>query len=240
MARMNLYKLLKNSPYSQKDVAIYTGINKNTISRYVNNTFEKIDKDHIDLLCDFFKCTPNDLFDLDPVQRHLFNPIEFYQQDNDENLILDQNFANYQTTGMGVDYSRLKENPSNVLLEQEIYRFYSNLLLLLTNYDFPPNAIDYMSNNLGVASISFNTIPLYSFIFGHSNFLCEALSYTPFGNDFIPTLTYLQNVFYQGRINSLSEFDKQNLINSFEYFDKNYFSNDNNRAGFYYTSKQKD
>jgi hypothetical protein len=144
----------------------------------------------------------------------------------------------YSPTGIGVNYERIKENPRNVLIQQEVHRFYSNLLLLLTNYNFPPNIENYINSNLGIASISFNTIPIYSFIFGHYNFLCEALSYTSFGNDFIPTLTYLRNIFYKGKIDDLEEFDKQNLIKSFEYFDKVYFSNDNNRAGFYYISKK--
>jgi putative transcriptional regulator len=76
MAKMKLDKLLKDSRYNQKDVSDYTGINKNTISKYVNNTFEKIDKGHIDLLCDLFRCTPNDLLELEPVQQKMFPPSE--------------------------------------------------------------------------------------------------------------------------------------------------------------------
>lgn len=76
MSKMNLDKLIDQCPYNQKDISNYTGINKNTISKYVNNTFEKIDKGHLDLLCDFFKCTPNDLFELEPVQQKMFPPSE--------------------------------------------------------------------------------------------------------------------------------------------------------------------
>lgn len=128
----------------------------------------------------------------------------------------------------GVNYDRIRENPMNILIEQEVQRFYSNLLRLLTNYDFPYNVEEYIKRNLSVISINFNSLPLYSFIFGHSIFLCEALSYTTFGNDFIPTVTYLQNIFYQGTVNNLQEFDKQNLLNSFNYFYDKYFSDNNN------------
>lgn len=60
--RSNLNELLNFYNLSQKDLIDGTGINKNTISRYCSNTFEKIDKNHIDLLCSFFMCTPNDIF----------------------------------------------------------------------------------------------------------------------------------------------------------------------------------
>jgi putative transcriptional regulator len=50
---------------TQKELADCTGINRNTIGRYCNNTFEKIDKSHLSLLCSFFKCSLNDLFEID-------------------------------------------------------------------------------------------------------------------------------------------------------------------------------
>lgn len=112
MARMNLYKLLKNSPYSQKDVAIYTGINKNTISRYVNNTFEKIDKDHIDLLCDFFKCTPNDLFDLEPIQQNIFMPDDLYH--------IEEECSNHLTFMSNQSIINDKQNDNLPLYENKI------------------------------------------------------------------------------------------------------------------------
>lgn len=128
----------------------------------------------------------------------------------------------------GVNYTKIKENPRNVLIEQEVHKFYTKLLTLLINYDFVYNVEEYIKRNLSVISINFNSLPLHSFIFSHSNFLCEALSYTPYGNEFIPMITYLNNVYYQGGIAILQEHDKQNLINSFEYFYDKYFSNNNN------------
>lgn len=65
MSTMNLDNLLKQFNLTQKDLSDCTGINKNTISKYCNNSFEKIDKNHIDLLCKFFKCTPNEIFNID-------------------------------------------------------------------------------------------------------------------------------------------------------------------------------
>lgn len=65
MAQLNINNLLKQYNFTQKDLAECTKINKNTISKYCNNTFESINKEHIDLLCKFFNCTPNDLFEID-------------------------------------------------------------------------------------------------------------------------------------------------------------------------------
>jgi putative transcriptional regulator len=65
MAQLNINNLLKQYNLTQKDLSDCTDINKNTISKYCNNTFENINKTHIDLMCKFFKCTPNDLFEID-------------------------------------------------------------------------------------------------------------------------------------------------------------------------------
>jgi hypothetical protein len=119
--------------------------------------------------------------------------------------------SNYPTQVYNYD-NRIKEKSQNDFLEQQIQKFYSNLLYLLTNHEFPYNLEEYIKRNLGVATISFNTIPLYSFIFGHTTFLCEALSYTDFGNDFIPTLTYLQNIYYQGRLDDYNKMSNITLL----------------------------
>jgi hypothetical protein len=157
-----------------------------------------------------------------------YNLVWEKQKSNEVNLsafkfedIIDNDDRPSQT---GVNYTKLKENPRSILVEQEVHRFYSKLLLFLTNYTYAYNLEEYIKRNLGIASISFNTIPLHSFIFGHTNFLCEALSYTPFGNDFIPTLNYIQNIYYHGKISDLNTLEQQNLINSFEYFNVNYFT----------------
>jgi putative transcriptional regulator len=65
MANINIDKLLKRYKLEQKDLAESTGINKNTINKYFNNKFENINRTHIDLICKYFKCTPNDIFEID-------------------------------------------------------------------------------------------------------------------------------------------------------------------------------
>ena len=65
MATMNIDRLLKKYKLNQRELAEGTGINENTISRYCNGTFKKIDKSHISLICKYFKCTPNDIFEID-------------------------------------------------------------------------------------------------------------------------------------------------------------------------------
>lgn len=65
MAQLNIDKLLKEYGLTQKDLSECTGINKNTVSKYCNGTFENINKMHIDLLCKFFDCSLNELFEVD-------------------------------------------------------------------------------------------------------------------------------------------------------------------------------
>lgn len=132
---------------------------------------------------------------------------------------------NTNTIQTGANYERIKENPNNNLIEQEVRRFYSNLLVLLSNYNFPDNLVEYINSNLGVASISFNSIPLYSFIYKYSSFLWEALSYTPYGEDFTSILNYLNTTYFKGGIDTLTENNKQYLLNSLEYFYNKYFAN---------------
>lgn len=66
MIRMNLHIRLAEKRMSQKELSEKTGIGKNTISRYCNDTFEKIDKEHIDILCKFFNCKVEDLIEYVP------------------------------------------------------------------------------------------------------------------------------------------------------------------------------
>lgn len=49
----------------QNEVSKSTGINKNAISSYANNTMIHIPCDHIDKLCAYFKCNINKLIVLD-------------------------------------------------------------------------------------------------------------------------------------------------------------------------------
>lgn len=60
---MKLHILLATKRMTQKELAELTGIGKNTISRYCNATFEKIDKQHLDTFCKFFNCNVQDLIE---------------------------------------------------------------------------------------------------------------------------------------------------------------------------------
>lgn len=62
MAKINLNLLLASKNLSQQEFSKITNINKGTINRYCNNNCEKITLEHIDIICNYFKCTPNDLF----------------------------------------------------------------------------------------------------------------------------------------------------------------------------------
>lgn len=63
MIRMKLHIRLAEKRITQKELSEKTGIGKNTISRYYNDTFEKIDKEHLDILCKFFNCKVEDLIE---------------------------------------------------------------------------------------------------------------------------------------------------------------------------------
>jgi len=45
----------------QRELSRQTGIRQGTISDYVNNTFKMINKEHLEILCEFFDCELNDL-----------------------------------------------------------------------------------------------------------------------------------------------------------------------------------
>ncbi|EPB8249048.1 helix-turn-helix domain-containing protein [Clostridium perfringens] len=66
MIEFNLHILLAKKRMTQKDLVEATGINKNTINKYFNNTCEKITKEHLNLLCKFFDCKLDDLIEYIP------------------------------------------------------------------------------------------------------------------------------------------------------------------------------
>lgn len=119
----------------------------------------------------------------------------------------------------GVNIPRIKENPINVLFEQEVHRFYSSILLLLSECNLPN-----IQGQLSLAKLNFDAVPLNSFIFQYSDFLYESLSYLPSGYEITPTILYLKSIYFQGGIAILQADDRQNLLNLFEYFYDKYFS----------------
>lgn len=63
MVKTRLHILLAERRMTQKELADATGIGKNTINRYCNDTWVKINKEDIDILCKFFKCKITDLIE---------------------------------------------------------------------------------------------------------------------------------------------------------------------------------
>jgi putative transcriptional regulator len=61
-SRLNTY--LSFYKLNQAELAEATNINRNTIGRYCNDTFERIDKNHIDALCSFFRVPFEALFEI--------------------------------------------------------------------------------------------------------------------------------------------------------------------------------
>ena len=94
MIDCKLHMLLAEKRMTQKELAEATGIGQNSISRYTNNTWVKFDKDHLDKLCKYFKCTIEDIItfkeDLDFVNETIDEALEYFKetkQSNNKELI---------------------------------------------------------------------------------------------------------------------------------------------------------
>lgn len=61
MIKMRLHILIAEAEITQKDLAKATGIRQGTISAYCGNYFKHIVKEHLDILCNYFNCSPQDL-----------------------------------------------------------------------------------------------------------------------------------------------------------------------------------
>jgi putative transcriptional regulator len=109
MSKLNINDLLKQYGLAQKDLVECTGINKNTVSKYCNDTFENINKNHIDLLCKFFNCTPNDLFSVDETVEVKTPTIVLY--DNDTNY--------FEIINDGVKEVKRKINDPNYTIRKD-------------------------------------------------------------------------------------------------------------------------
>lgn len=66
MIKMKLHLLMAVHRMSQKEVAEKTGIHAPTINKYYHDTYQKIDKEHINLLCKLFNCQVSDLIEYVP------------------------------------------------------------------------------------------------------------------------------------------------------------------------------
>lgn len=63
MIKCKLRVLMAVKEVNQKELSEATGIRPNTISGYVNNTYTTIHKYHLEILCDFFECSVEDIFE---------------------------------------------------------------------------------------------------------------------------------------------------------------------------------
>lgn len=72
MIRMKLHLLLAETGLTQKDIADRLDIPKNTVSKYANNSFNMINKEHLDCLCKYFNCDISDIIEY--INEPLINP----------------------------------------------------------------------------------------------------------------------------------------------------------------------
>ncbi|HII4500024.1 TPA: helix-turn-helix domain-containing protein [Clostridium perfringens] len=61
MIEFQLHLRMAEKRINQKELSELTGIGKNSINRYYNNTCDKITKEHLDILCKYFNCEIQDI-----------------------------------------------------------------------------------------------------------------------------------------------------------------------------------
>lgn len=61
MIKMKLHIKLAENKMNQKELSEATGISKNTIGSYCNESNKHIVKEHLDIFCKLFKCSVEDL-----------------------------------------------------------------------------------------------------------------------------------------------------------------------------------
>lgn len=124
-----------------------------------------------------------------------------------------------------VNYEEIQVDLNNNMLEQEVLKFYHNTMYLLTKYKFPPLQETKNKQYLNSLFIEFNSLPLQSFIFQYSDYLCQLLNQTPNAMELINMIQYLKDIYFRAGLQNLHPMDKQNLISSFHYFYNGYFKN---------------
>lgn len=63
MIKMKLHIKLAEYRLTQTEFAKKIGIRQPAVSAYCNDNFKTISKEHLDKMCQFFNCTPNDLIE---------------------------------------------------------------------------------------------------------------------------------------------------------------------------------
>ncbi|MBW4677779.1 MAG: helix-turn-helix domain-containing protein [Desmonostoc geniculatum HA4340-LM1] len=62
--KIKVKQLREGTQYTQRQVADLLGITESNYRKLENNRVKSISLDTIDFLCTFFKCSPNDIFEL--------------------------------------------------------------------------------------------------------------------------------------------------------------------------------
>lgn len=62
--KIKVKELRKATMYTQRQVADLLGITESNYRKLENSRIKSISLDTIDFLCTFFKCSPNDIFEL--------------------------------------------------------------------------------------------------------------------------------------------------------------------------------
>lgn len=83
MIYLKLKEIMEYHNISQRELSRQTGIRQGTISDYVNNTFKLINKEHLEILCDFFDCDISDLVKKDKIKK-----VKIIRIKNDDDLII--------------------------------------------------------------------------------------------------------------------------------------------------------
>jgi Predicted transcriptional regulator len=67
MIKMKLHVKLAENRLTQKQISEITGIRLPTISAYCTDNFKTIPREHLDILCKYFKCKVEDLIEFKDV-----------------------------------------------------------------------------------------------------------------------------------------------------------------------------
>lgn len=76
MIHLKLKEIMEEHNISQRELSRQTGIRQGTISDYVNNSFKMINKEHLEILCDFFDCDVNRLVERNKIRKIRINRIK--------------------------------------------------------------------------------------------------------------------------------------------------------------------
>lgn len=71
MIKIHLSRILGEKRWSQAELARKTGIRPNTISEMYNEIIDRINVDHLDILCEVLNCSVSDLLEHIPKKQKM-------------------------------------------------------------------------------------------------------------------------------------------------------------------------